>query len=233
LTKNTPAKATDAHISIIGHITQDELLRYLENTEAANGFGNRFLWFSVRRSKALPMGGNLTDADLAPIIDRVTKALHFARSTDELRRDGAADEVWCKVYEELSEGKPGLLGAMTARAEAQVMRIACIYALLDHSTIIRVEHLLAALAVWDYADASAEYIFGERMGDPAADRIVDALLKAPSGMTRTEISNLFGRHMSGNQIERALQHLKSHGHASPVEEITSGRSTERWRITGS
>jgi len=59
LTKNTPAKATDAHISIIGHITQDELLRYLENTEAANGFGNRFLWFSVRRSKALPLGGKL------------------------------------------------------------------------------------------------------------------------------------------------------------------------------
>jgi hypothetical protein len=233
LTKNNPAKATGAHVSIVGHITQDELLRYLENTEAANGFGNRFLWFSVRRSKALPLGGKLSEGDIAPIIDRVTEALHFARGTDEMQRDPAADEVWCRVYEELSEGKPGLLGAMTARAEAQVMRVACIYALLDHSTIIRVDHLMAALAVWDYADASAEYIFGERMGDPAADRIVDALVQAPNGMTRTEISNLFGRHMSGTQIGRALQHLKSHGRASPVEETTGGRSTERWRITES
>ena len=30
LTKNSPAKATDAHISLIGHITKDELRRYLD-----------------------------------------------------------------------------------------------------------------------------------------------------------------------------------------------------------
>jgi hypothetical protein len=33
LTKNNPVTATGAHISIIGHITKDELLRYLDNTE--------------------------------------------------------------------------------------------------------------------------------------------------------------------------------------------------------
>lgn len=44
LTKNSPAKATNAHISIIGHITKNELCRYLSETEAGNGFGNRFLW---------------------------------------------------------------------------------------------------------------------------------------------------------------------------------------------
>ena len=136
--------------------------------------------------------------------------------------------VWCTVYEELSEGKPGLLGAMTARAEAQVMRIACIYALLDFSSVIRVEHLMAALAVWDYADASAEYIFGKRMGDPAADRIVDALLQSPNGMTRTDISDLFGRNKSADDIDRALRHIKSAGRAQCAQETTGGRSVERW-----
>ena len=42
LTKNNPVQASEAHISIIGHITRDELLRYMDNTEAANGFANRF-----------------------------------------------------------------------------------------------------------------------------------------------------------------------------------------------
>ena len=37
----SPAKATDAHISVIGHITTDELRRSLTRTEAANGFANR------------------------------------------------------------------------------------------------------------------------------------------------------------------------------------------------
>jgi hypothetical protein len=58
LTKNSPLKATDAHISIIGHITRTELLRLLSETEAHNGFANRFLWLVVHRSKALPFGGN-------------------------------------------------------------------------------------------------------------------------------------------------------------------------------
>ncbi len=61
LVKNNPAKATGAHISIIGHITKQELLKHLDETEAANGFGNRFLWVYVDRSKILPEGGRLQD----------------------------------------------------------------------------------------------------------------------------------------------------------------------------
>ena len=233
LTKNSPAQATGAHISIIGHITRDELLRYLDDTEAANGFGNRFLWFCVRRSKVLPEGGRLTDSDLAPIIREVSAALSFARNTGEIRRDPEAREVWCAVYEQLSEGRPGLLGAMIARAEAQVMRLACIYALLDRSLVIRKEHLLAALALWEYAEASAEYIFGARMGDPVADKIADALANAPNGLTRTQISGLFGRHQRSGNIDRALERLKKHRMAECDQDMTDGRPSERWRLCGS
>src|SRR5262249_45073504 len=67
LTKNSPAKATGAHISIIGHVTRDELLRMLDNTEAANGFGNRFLWICVKRSKLLPEGGSPDPAALSQL----------------------------------------------------------------------------------------------------------------------------------------------------------------------
>src|SRR5262249_19238746 len=47
LTKNSPARATGAHVSLVGHCTIDELRRYLSTTEAANGFGNRHLWVCV------------------------------------------------------------------------------------------------------------------------------------------------------------------------------------------
>ena len=56
LTKNSPNRATGAHISIVGHITRTELLRYLDSTETANGFGNRFLWCCVRQIE-VPSGG--------------------------------------------------------------------------------------------------------------------------------------------------------------------------------
>jgi len=228
LTKNSPAVATGAHISIIGHITRDELLRHLSNTEAANGFANRFLWLRVRRSKLLPEGGSLSQDELAPLIQQVQNAQAFALSRMEMRRDDEARAIWHAVYAELSEGQPGMLGAITARAEAQVMRLALIYALLDMSAVIGAAHLRAALAVWEYAEASAEFIFGDRMGDPNADRIIDALKRNPSGLTRTEIRDLFNKNLSAERIEVALAALLRSGNANCLTENTNGRPAERW-----
>ena len=53
-----------------------------------------------------------------------------------------------------------------------------IYAILDGQTEIGVAHLNAALAVWDYCQASAKHIFGEASGDPLVDDILEALTRA-------------------------------------------------------
>jgi hypothetical protein len=228
LTKNSPAVATGAHIAIIGHITKDELLRQLHRTEAGNGFANRFLWACVRRSKLLPEGGSLSDEALTALAGRVKEALAFARQIFELRRDQEARADWRAVYPALSEGRPGLLGAVTARGEAQVMRMALIYALLDQSSIIKGEHLRAALAVWEYCEASAEFIFGDRLGDPVADAILGALRQNPSGMTRTEIRDLFGRNYAAGRIDEALLTLANASRLVCRREETGGRPAERW-----
>lgn len=228
LTKNSPARATGAHISIIGHITRQELLRYLDDTETANGFGNRFLWTCVRRSKVLPEGGNLNPAALAPIEQRVREALEFSKHAGQICRDDRARDIWRAVYPELSEGKPGLLGAMVARAEAQVMRLASIYALLDRSEVINEEHLNAALAVWEYCEASAQFIFGHHLGHPAADKILRALDDSAEGMTRTQIRDLFGRNRKATELERALGALLDAGRARSETTMTDGRPEERW-----
>jgi hypothetical protein len=115
MTKNSPAKATDAHISIIGHITDGELHRYLSVTETSNGFANRFLLCCVRRSKYLPLGGSLTDEELRPIVIELGKAIEFASSIGEKRFDDDAEEHWCRIYRPLADGDAGSLGAVTAR----------------------------------------------------------------------------------------------------------------------
>lgn len=228
LTKNNPAQATSAHISIIGHITRDELRRYLDTTEAGNGFANRFLWVCVRRSKSLPFGGRLQEVKILPIIKRLSEAVISARSMKELKRDDEANALWAEIYDELSEGKPGLLGAIISRAEPQVMRLACLYALLDCSAVICRRHLKAGLALWRYCEESAQFIFGDSLGDPVADEILRALRQAVSGMTRTEIRDLFGRHRNAREISRALTTLSEQGLVSSIQEETEGRPAERW-----
>ena len=186
LTKNNPAVSTGAHISLVGHITRDELVRELNSTEAANGFANRFLWVAVKRSKHLPEGGRIDEVDFAPLVARLSRVADLARNTGRVDRDDQARRIWYEDDGELSEGKPGLLGSVTGRAEAQVLRLSLIYALLDGTATIRAEHLLAALAVWEYAEASARYIFGDALGNPVADRVLEQLRAAPQGLTRTE-----------------------------------------------
>ena len=228
MTKASPGRATGAHVSIVAHITQDELRRYLTETEQANGFGNRFLWFSVRRSKCLPEGGQLSEDVIGNLVGRLKKAVDYAQSVKEMRRSEKARCLWIDVYGEISEGKPGMLGALTSRGEAQVTRLSMIYALMDRSNVIRRAHLEAALAVWTYVEASARFIFGEALGDPLADDILRALRSFASGMTRTAISNLFQRHRSSVQIAQALGLLARHGRAICRQERTDGRPEERW-----
>jgi Protein of unknown function (DUF3987) len=213
LTKSNPIKSTGAHISIIGHITKAELLRHLTATEQSNGFANRFCWFVVTRSKCIADPTGIPAQTLSPLIEELRDAVDFARRTGEIRRDKEAAAIWEAVYPQLSEGKPGLMGAVISRAEAQVMRLACIYALLDKSEVVRVEHLRAALALWDYSEKSAEAIFGELTGDPAVDKAREALLTRGT-LTMTELHGIFGRNVPKAEIERVVSVLLKQGVAT-------------------
>jgi Bifunctional DNA primase/polymerase, N-terminal len=234
ITKNSPLKATGAHISIIGHITEDELRARITRTEMANGFANRFLFVCVRRSKRLPHGGTLADAELATLRKHVREAVEFAKTVGRVTMTAPACRLWEAVYPVLSADQPGLLGAITARGEAQTIRLALIYALLDHKDQIDEAHLKGALAVWEYCEASAARIFGGALGDPVADEIQQALRQAGSaGMTRTAIRDLFGRNRSGDRIGTALALLMSKGRARAEMTVTTGgRPAETWFAVG-
>ena len=145
----------------------------------------------------------------------------------------AAKVTWSAVYSALSAGQSGLLGAVTARAEAQTIRLALIYALLDDAPEIDEPHLRAALAVWEYCEASAVRIFGTALGDPIADEIEQALKRQlPGGMSRTAIRDLFGRHQTADRIGAALSLLLTKGRAKMGTTSTGGRPVETWFASG-
>ena len=62
-----------------------------------------------------------------------------------------------------------------------------------------------------------------------ADEILRALRQVGrDGMTRTEISNLFGRNRSADRIGAALGLLLQHGKARRIPRGTQGRPVEVW-----
>jgi hypothetical protein len=230
LNMQQPVQATRTHFSLIAHVTQHELIPNLHHTEAHNGFANRCLWAWVQRTNCLPDGGDLNTDDLSPVARELRSALEWATSTPEIlfRRDAAAGELWKDCYPSLSQLRPGMRGAATSRAEAQVLRLSAIYAALDCSSVIALPHLEAALAVWDYCYASATLLFGRSTGDPVADRIREAIDASGGALSKSQIVRLFHGHMETDRIDAALETLIALGALDIQSERTGGRPSTRW-----
>jgi hypothetical protein len=229
MVKHSPARATKPHVSLIGHITAEELARYLSHVEIFNGLGNRILWACVRRSKCLPFGGSINPDRIAGLGNRLTVALDAARTRGLMDWTPAGKKLWESEYGRLTEDHPGLWGASTSRAEAHVLRLGLIYAALDRSDRIADTHVLAGLELWRFCNRSAAHLFGGSVGDPDADAIRDALRSQPGGMTRTEIRRVvFQDHKSSDDVARALALLLRFNLARQENAQTGGRPAERW-----
>jgi hypothetical protein len=238
MTRTKPLRASDTHGTIIGNITRSELLRHLNEEKLGSGVGNRFVFVLVQRSKVLPHGGE-RDVFTDDQVRRLREAISFGKEEREISLSAevvdqngySAKELWEEVYADLSEGRPGLFGAVISRAEAYVRRIATVYAVLDLSEEVRVEHLLAALAVWQYCEQSAYQIFGDRTGDRLADELLEILKDAgEEGMTRNEIYDHFSRNERSVRLGAVLRDLERQGLARMEKEKTDspGRPAERW-----
>ena len=232
MTRHSPLLATGAHVSIIGHITPLELRQELKTTDMASGFINRFLLVLVKRRQLLPVGSRMDAAVRAALVAQFTAAAAVARDVDVLTRDADAVAHWTDIYEHLTRSRLGLVGAICNRAPAHVLRLSALYALADCSSTIRRHHQQAALALWEYAEASAGFIFGQRVGHRLAQHLLDFIKETSTGVTRTQIRDELGRHRKTEDISEALRLLADLGLARCViEPVPSGpgRPTERWR----
>jgi hypothetical protein len=197
LTKESPLQASNPHINIIGHITGDELSELLTPAVIWSGLGNRFLWCCVRRNGIYPDPARMPDDAVEELACRLRNAFENAKGIEKV--DWADDEVkkaWAQSYERLSTGGSGAFGAMTGRSEAQVRRLAMVYALLDCTDRIDLFHLKAAEAVWHYCDQSAEYLFGAERDPLSFDiaKVMRHFENFPNAvLTKTEMGLLLGK----------------------------------------
>jgi hypothetical protein len=230
MVRGNPTRATEPHVSLVAHVTQHELLARMSETDLFNGLGNRFLWCCSRRTKKLPFGGNVGTTAIEQLGQRLRTALFQSRKTTRLDYTEAAREYWSTAYGEISVDRPGLWGALTARAEAQVLRLGMLYALLDSQRQIDVTHLESARAVWNYCDASVAYLFGDKLGNALADKIFAAIKAAgQAGITRTKLSAALGRNVQAAAMDAALGLLVVAGMVTKEIVGEGPKATEVWR----
>ena len=221
-------------VAVIGHAAPKDFRRRLAAADLAAGTYNRYLPLYVERSKRLPIPEGADPKVVADLGDKLRRAVSEARNKTRVQLDGEAEALWRgELYDEFTEADDEELAwaEFTRRAAPYCLRIAGLYAVLDGRGLIGKADLTAAAALVRYSAASARYVLGDLLRNPRLDRLAREITAAgETGLTRTEVSALFGRHVSGEELGELLRQLTDDGGGYEVTEVQSGgRPAQRFR----
>lgn len=225
--------AKSSHVGIAGHITPKEFRLRMAETDMAGGTFNRFLPLYVERSKKLPIPAGVA----LPVVDRLggklSDAITNGKPTRTIGLDPEATELWTdELYDELSaaDDEDSVWTQFTQRSAPYCRRIAALYAVLDQRYTVSKADLAAAAAVVRYSISTARYVLDGRMRDTRTDRIRRAIDAAgATGLTRTQISDLFSRNVKKKELDEMLADLVRAGDYERVSTPTGGRPAEGYR----
>lgn len=219
-------------ISIVGHIVRKELEKFLLGLEAESGFGNRVLFVYSERAQLLVTEDEPPPDRIEQIAARLRRTVDLARTRRRMNWDDEAARAWRELYPHLERERIGRVDDFATRAAAQIMRISLIFALLDGDDAIRLVHLEAASAAWDFCEQTLVAIFGSGTGNPLADKFLEHLHDAGSrGLARKELWEVAGRNPDVQHLNEALDLLERYGLARKTVEgggPKRGRPLERW-----
>jgi hypothetical protein len=227
--KGHPQIATGAHISVIGHITPDELRKEITDVSFSNGLINRFPCFYVHRPKLVSRPPRLEELPLNDLVTALSLAFQEAFKGPRMTFSTEAGEYWDSFYfktERLLESYIGLVASMVARAAPHIFRFAMILALLQGSHFIEVEHVKAAEALWQMCEKTAWHIFGDAVGEWVADTILRTLRQPENreGLTIEEFtSGVFSKNLKPGAFDRATALLIQADLIESAKRKTEGR----------
>lgn len=251
-------RASRAHVSVLGMITPEELLRHHRRLSQAGGLESRILFcFTAPLRDVSPFAAAPANGYLAGRTRQVLAVSREAvmRGTDPVSRHlltlrGIQPRTELPVSSDVSggwaaavrgrlpaasDGIPGL----HSRAEAQIMRLAAAYALADMAPRVSAEHVQAAMAVQSYCAMSAEVVFGipvaqlaPRVDPRTSAKIVRALHDAyPGWVARDDIgSGALHGNVPATGIDAALKSLCGRHLVQHQVVQTAGRPRDEYRL---
>ena len=209
-------KATDPHVSLIGHITPADLKHSLGQSkrDRSNGYHNRFIFVQARRMRSLPFGG------AAPAFDDLVAQVRDALNDPPMRlkwADDARDE-WAAIYEACKRVDQFLAGldGVRERVHCHIMRVAMLLAVMDKATAIHLAHLQASKAICLPALDGCRDLFDGRSTDASADdtlraKLTEIVPELPPEFTASDIWRGLGGRGDRNALTRLVAERVSAG----------------------
>jgi hypothetical protein len=213
-------------ISLVGHLTASDILASRMSASMLET-ASRINWCRV--------GGDINGLpQVMPTDDweRISKIIEArakqARTHGEIKLRPDAQRQWGAIYSSLISTHSAVARIVTSRADAHVLRLALIYALLDGADGIELPHLKAAIAIWDYCRTSAESLFACGTESLLATRLLDVLRHRPR--SKTELHAVLHNHTPAHRLDTELEELIARGLVATDKSKTGGRSRTTFRI---
>jgi hypothetical protein len=239
LTSSTAQKTVRAdvhHVALLGNVTREEVTEKMERVDLKNGFANRILWTGVfPRDVTVSIHDNVLPPTLR---DAIRDAIAWASALPKPFMgsvthtfDPDARDALAAAAERYNEGV-GLAPFLSRRLDTIAARIALIYACLDQTRVIEPLHVEAALALTDYAKASASWVFPETTGDADADLVLRHL-KVAGFLDGVELEALVGKRAKDKQMVADLLGLMGYARVAerPRRDGKPGRPRRGLELT--
>jgi hypothetical protein len=238
--------AENPFVSIFGNTTPRALKVYLGILQQENGFGNRFLWPMVRKTRVESFPEDVGWYQHQNVLKHFGEVLEWARKLKEQAppegilmgwaNDGVRDlwDSFCKSYDKISN-------VLLARRKPIVLRLASNFAVFEKSLKVGVKHLEAGMEHWRYNVDSIDHNFGDDIciTNPKTKAMFWLLQKAPIGpsgspeLSRTALSTgaFRGNQASPVEVQQAFHGLLEAKVARFEMRKGLGRATEMWILT--
>jgi hypothetical protein len=212
-------------LSVVGHITPDELQEIMSTVDWYNGISNRFLWAATRKSKTLPRMGKAPN--FAKLVIKLNKLLELpaAGAIDFSEAGGKRWDEWVHSLPEMD----GKLGASQERIKPNALRVALLYAALDERRLtssqkkffIEPEHVEAAIEIVTRSRETVEWFLAgptqanQKTNHDDLDKVRLAVNKNGGKLTGDDLYRLFSNKSTSERIAIATAAgLKARGQAS-------------------
>lgn len=230
--RKNPIHVVDAHLSLLVQITPDELGATLRKSDVANGFANRFLYCWSERSQVLPYSPGVPEDEFQGMATLIADAVQHAQGLGEMAWSSDGRDAWAALYRALDAeaGGDSGLGAVAARAPAQCLRLAMLYAVLDGERCIGPRHVRAAEEIWRYSLATLHRLH-DRFAEDVDDEVYRAVQAAGGSLTQTELNREL-RKYDAAELRGAVERLRRGGMVEQVKIKTGkrGRPAVVWQV---
>jgi hypothetical protein len=228
--KKDSCSSSDHHISMIGHITQNEFEFLNSNVDSTNGYLNRFLFCRIFNGSPvpLPISFDKLSFDFMP---ELHSAMAFIKNTEieELALEEDAKELWTDIYNNFFYSPDDNYSDLMARTPTHILKMAMIFAVLDRNNRISKDHLISAKAIVDYSNDSIRFIFTnpnkKKLGNE--NKVIEYITKKNGTVLRSDVMReLFNRKIKALDLDFLKDSLTNQG----LIKVQQLDGSERWSL---